>query len=91
MIRILGLKKSEERVASFLLSLVTDQTDLNKNLPLHLARHEIAKILGLTTETISRVMTRLQREAVIVAPRGSVRILDHDRLRSMSGVSLAGN
>jgi CRP/FNR family transcriptional regulator len=91
MIRILGLKKSDERVASFLLSLVTDQTDLNKNLSLYLGRSEIAKLLGMTTETVSRVMTKLQREAVIIAPRGSVRILDHNRLRSMSGVSLSGN
>jgi len=88
MIKILGLKKADERVASFLLMLVVDPADLNKNLPLCLGRQEIARILGLTTETVSRAMTRLQREAVIVAPRGSVRILDHDRLRSLSGTTL---
>lgn len=87
MIRILGMKKSEERVASFLLSLVTDQSDLSGNLPLYLSRHEIAKLLGLTTETVSRVMTKFQREALIVSPRGSVRILDHNRLRSISGTA----
>ena len=87
MIRTLGLKKSDERVASFLLSLVTDETDLNENLPLHLARHEIAMILGLTTETVSRAMSKLQREAIIIAPRGSVRILDYNHLQSLSGTS----
>jgi CRP/FNR family transcriptional regulator len=91
MIRNMGLMNSDERVASFLLSLATVPADLNNNLPLNLSRDEIAKLLGLTTETICRVMTKLQREAIIVAPRGSVRILDHNRLRSISGVSLSGS
>jgi CRP/FNR family transcriptional regulator len=85
MIRDLGTKNAGERVTSFLLSLTSKQSDLPENLPLHLSRHEIAEIVGLSTETVSRIMAELQREAIIVAPRGSIRILDVDRLRSRTG------
>lgn len=86
MIRDLGLKRAAERVASFLLSLVPTHGDVSGNLPLCLKRHDIAELLGITTETVSRVMSRLQREAVIIAPRGSIRILDLDRLRAEAGI-----
>jgi CRP-like cAMP-binding protein len=73
----------------FLLSLSgkDEDNDDTGNLPLHLSREEIANILGLTTTTVCRVMTDFQRKAIIVAPRGSVRILDRMRLRLMSGDS----
>jgi CRP/FNR family transcriptional regulator len=89
MICLLGMKNSSERVASFLLSLSgkDEDNDDTGNLPLHLSREEIANILGLTTTTVCRVMTDFQRKAIIVAPRGSVRILDRMRLRLMSGDS----
>jgi CRP/FNR family transcriptional regulator len=85
MIRDLGTKNAGERIASFLLSLASNQSNLSENLPLHLARHEIAEMVGLSTETVSRIMAQLQREAIIIAPRGSIRILDVDRLRSRAG------
>ncbi len=85
-VRDLGLKKASERVASFLLSLVPRQDDYDESLPLHLARHEIAELLGMTTSTVSRTIAQLQREAIIIAPRGSIRIIDPGRLQSKAGM-----
>jgi hypothetical protein len=44
-------------------------------------------MLGLTFETVSRVLTRLMRDKIIDAPPGKshFRILDRERLCSLSG------
>ena len=85
MIRDLGLKNARERVASLLLSLSRGQSGDDGSVPLFLSRQEMAELLGLTAETVSRIMAELQRKAVIIAPRGSIRILDSQRLRRYAG------
>jgi len=85
LIRDLGLKSSKERMASFLLSLVPSDWDMSQALPLPLSRHEIAEMLGLTVGTVSRLMAQFQREGLIQAPRGKVRILDPVRLCCLAG------
>lgn len=87
MIRDLGLKSAPEKVASFILSLIPTRGTPLRELNLPLSRLEMAAMLGLTEETVSRVMAELRREAVIEASRGHVEILDHDRLQSMAGVA----
>ncbi|NIR98609.1 MAG: Crp/Fnr family transcriptional regulator [Gammaproteobacteria bacterium] len=87
----LGLKSAAERVASLIASLAEHHVArsvpliLPLPLPLPLSRGEIAKMLGLTLSTVSRCMTWLQREGVILAPRaGVLDILDLDRLRELA-------
>lgn len=86
-IRLLGHKTSSERVASFLLSLLPpgkhngDPLDV----PLPLSRQEMAELLGLTIETVSRHMSELKREGIIDAPRGRVQILNTPRLQALAG------
>lgn len=86
MIRNLGLMNSSERVASFLLSLAQGGT-FEEDLPMPLSRKDMAEMLGLTVETVSRIISRLAREKIIHAPPGSgrFRILDPERLRAESG------
>jgi len=73
---LLGRKSAVERVASFLLHLVPDRggTDCTGpasdgddgfDLQLHMTRQEIADYLGLTIETVSRVVSDLKRRGVI--------------------------
>ncbi|MFA5812707.1 MAG: helix-turn-helix domain-containing protein [bacterium] len=50
-------------------------------------RQEIAEILGLTAETVSRVFTNFREAGFIQATRHSVRILDMTRLRAVADVS----
>jgi CRP/FNR family transcriptional regulator len=73
---LLGRKSAVERVASFLLHLVPDRGGLGcvgpaetggdgYDLHLHMTRQEIADYLGLTIETVSRVVSDLKRKGVI--------------------------
>ncbi|MHA7773973.1 Crp/Fnr family transcriptional regulator [Roseibium sp. M-1] len=73
---LLGRKSAVERVASFLMHLVPDRGGVGCagprdeasdgfDLHLHMTRQEIADYLGLTIETVSRVVSDLKRRGVI--------------------------
>ena len=50
------------------------------------SRQQVADVLGLTIETVSRQMTTLKREGVIDLPtRRTVEILDRTALEDMAG------
>jgi len=90
LIRVLGQKTSAEKVALFLLSLVPEPADQARmhELPLPLSRQEIADMLGLTVETVSRLMSELKRKQIIEAPRGLLRILNLQDLRAYAGTAV---
>ena len=77
-----------ERVATFILSLIPRRGNLPRELLFPFLREEMAKMVGLRVETVSRVMADLQRKNVIEAPRGCIRILDLKQLRSLAGISI---
>ena len=73
---LLGRKSAIERVASFLMYLVpnrggvgcvgpTDENNDGCDIHLHMTRQEIADYLGLTIETVSRVVSELKRRSII--------------------------
>lgn len=73
---LLGRKSAVERVASFLMHLVParggvgcagpkEDGEDSFDLQLHMTRQEIADYLGLTIETVSRVVSDLKRRGVI--------------------------
>lgn len=87
---LLGRKTAREKIATFLLrySRESCQNVVNKgryvNLPM--TRTEVADFLGLTTETVSRVLTSLVRENVItVGVSRSVGLIDIESLARISG------
>ena len=86
MIRDLGLKSSVERIATFLLSLMPARHKSDDVLPLLLSRREMAEMLGLTEETVSRVMADFTRRHIIQTGKGSLRILDPAKLSASTGV-----
>lgn len=71
MMLTLGRKTAPEKIASFIYMLaahlVHDFENRTSNLTfeLPLTRHDIADYLGLTTETVSRNMTKLRKDSVI--------------------------
>lgn len=87
LIRVLGQKNAEERVAWFLLSLAAAVDDPSELSPLRLTRREIAELLGLTIETVSRLMSEFRRAGLIETPRGGVRILNLPRLQARANFS----
>ncbi len=64
-ILLLGRKTADERVASFLLSMAERTGAAAREISLPMTRLDMADYLGLTIETVSRVLTRLQREGLI--------------------------
>ncbi len=88
---LLGRKTAAERVSTFLLSLARRHGDNARGgngglqIPLPMTRSDIADYLGLTTETVSRVLSELKRASIIRLPtRSSVEIVSAEALESRS-------
>lgn len=85
-----GQQSAMERLAGFLLGLSARATDGSDGdqvvVKLPMRRSDIADLLGLTIETVSRTITKLRTMRVIDVVRGTeVRILDGDRLAELAG------
>ena len=92
---LLGRKSASEKVASFLLEMCerTVGSGCDDRLPageirldLPVSRQQIADVLGLTIETVSRQFTRLKSEGIIDVPsRREVVIRSHAALMAETG------
>ena len=60
-------KSAPERVASFLLEMA-DRIQSDGEVPLSMPRQDVADYLGLSIETISRMLTRLESASAIALP-----------------------
>ncbi|KQW23404.1 nitrogen fixation protein FixK [Afipia sp. Root123D2] len=84
---MLGRKSADERVSAFIIML-RDRTRgagySSATLPLPMNRQDIADYLGLTIETVSRTLTRLAKEKLILIVPGGVRLLRADRLEEFA-------
>jgi CRP/FNR family transcriptional regulator len=72
------------RVASFLVSMSLRYKRLHYSpgeFRLSMSRYDLGNYLGLTIETVSRAMSRLQQAGLIAVDRRLVRLLDPDRLQ----------
>jgi CRP/FNR family transcriptional regulator, anaerobic regulatory protein len=49
-----------------------------------MSRQDIADYLGLTIETVSRTLTRFERERMLIIVSGGVRLLDSGRAETMA-------
>jgi CRP/FNR family transcriptional regulator len=78
---LLGRKTAAERLASFFLAL-SDRSKTDHVINLPMSRSDIADYLGLTKETVSRVLAQLRNEGLIrLQSIDRVELLDRDRLR----------
>jgi CRP/FNR family transcriptional regulator, anaerobic regulatory protein len=86
MLLLLGKRSSEERLATFLLSLshrLKKRGLSSSEFHLSMSRHEISNYLGLAVETISRLFTRFHEEGLLDVRRKYVRITDIDGLEAL--------
>lgn len=93
---LLGKKSANERIATLLIELserlnisgcdsITPYLD---RFDLPMDRQQIADILGLTIETVSRQLTRIKQDGIIDLPdRRAVIIKDRSRLKSIAEVA----
>ena len=69
-------KNSLSKISRFFLEYENDLSQL-KNL-------QIAKILSITPETLSRKVTWLKKEGIIIKENGTIKIIDKERLETLS-------
>jgi CRP/FNR family transcriptional regulator, anaerobic regulatory protein len=82
---LLGRKNAEERIVSFLLA-VHRKRARTADIELPMGRQDIADYLGLTIETVSRMMTSLTRRGLIAAgARRTVTLRKLSTLREIAG------
>jgi CRP/FNR family transcriptional regulator len=85
---LLGRKTASERVASFLLTIGYRQAaddEAPKTVELPMSRPDIADYLGLTTETVCRILTKLRQAGIISLPTSNrAKLLDLEALRGLA-------
>jgi CRP/FNR family transcriptional regulator len=84
---LLGRRTAEEKVATFLVGWrerLAHIGDERQTISLPMSRLDIADYLGLTIETVSRTLTRFEREKMLVIVTGGVRLLDSTRAEAMA-------
>ena len=83
---LLNRKTAEERLASFLLSIST-RFYRRRLSPAHfrlpMARSDIANFLGLAVETVSRVLTRFQKQELVYFQGRNCTLVNIDGLRDI--------
>jgi CRP/FNR family transcriptional regulator, anaerobic regulatory protein len=86
---LLGGMSAEQRLAAFLLSLSRRYRKLGYSpdrFVLRMPREDIGSYIGLTLETVSRLVSRFQREKLIRIRCRDVQIIDMRRLTEVLGV-----
>ncbi len=91
----LGQLGALERVATFLLLIAqrsaSNGASCGSQIQLPMTRSDIADLLGLTIETVSRSLSRLRHLNFIDIKRNSeIRLLDVAQLRNLAGLELDG-
>jgi CRP/FNR family transcriptional regulator, nitrogen fixation regulation protein len=81
----LGRKTAMEKIGSFLLEMDRrSATPGRKMLDLPMSRTDIADHLGLTVETVCRVLAHLKREGTVAIRRAGVELQDRVSLRAVA-------
>lgn len=86
-ITLLSKSSADERIAALLLSISSrnGRRQLSANaFRLPMSRTDIGNYLGLTIETVSRVLTRLQKQEVIAVDKKEILITKMEQLRAIA-------
>ncbi|MBI1965911.1 MAG: fumarate/nitrate reduction transcriptional regulator Fnr [Betaproteobacteria bacterium] len=85
---LLGSMSAEQRLSAFLLSLSRRHKRLGfaaNRFVLRMTREEIGNYLGLTLETVSRMLSRFQREGLVAVQQREIELKNVDGLMDMVG------
>lgn len=87
LITMLSKNSADERMAALFLSLSKRYSERGlsgTNIRLPMSRGDIANYLGLTVETVSRVLSRMQKQHIIAIDNKEVELLDEGKLRQIT-------
>ncbi len=90
LITLLSKNTADERVASLLVSISARNARRNlsdSNFRLPMSRADIGNFLGLTVETVSRVMSRFSKQKLISINNKDVMLLDINRLKEIASIT----
>ncbi|RYV01438.1 transcriptional regulator FNR [Shewanella sp. OPT22] len=93
MILLLSKKSAEERLAAFISNLATrfgNRGFSQKEFRLTMTRTDIGNYLGLTVETISRILGRFQKSELIEVNGKYITIKSFDELKELAGTARIG-
>lgn len=88
----LGQLNSDEKLASFLISLSSrfaDRGFSSTEFNLSMSRHDIANYLGITVETVSRLFKKFQTSGLIEVKHRNIKLVNRDQLCEMAHASCA--
>lgn len=80
---LLGSMRAEERIAAFLLNLTKRLSARGYSevaVLLRMSREEIGSYLGMTIETVSRTLSKLQSQGVLRVDKKEIRVIQPDAL-----------
>lgn len=89
LITMLSKKTAEQRISTFLLMIAMRNAERGLSetrFRLAMSRTDIGNYLGLTVETVSRVLSRLSKEGVIDLDQKEVSIVDLEQLRALANL-----
>jgi len=84
LMEVLGHKCAAAKIASFILLMTPKSEQGNCGFSMPFSRMEMASLLGLSEETVCRLMADMKRSGAIYAPRGKVEIRDWSQLHAIS-------
>ena len=84
LMEVLGHKCAAAKIASFILLMTPKSEHGNCGFSMPFSRMEMASLLGLSEETVCRLMANMKRSGAIYAPRGKVEIRDWSQLHAIS-------
>jgi len=89
LIAMLAQKTAEQKVATFLV--ITSARNVRRHLSglhfdLPMSRTDIGNFLGLTIETVSRILTKLNKDGVVAIKNKDVQINDINHLREIANI-----
>lgn len=84
LMEVLGHKCAAGKIAAFILLMTPKSEHGNCRFALPFSRMEMASLLGLSEETVCRVMAMIHRLGAIDAPRGRMEIRDWDQLHAIA-------
>src|SRR5471030_601840 len=90
--QLLGTMQAPQRFAAFLVNLSARYEArgmASQQFRLHMSREEIGNYLGLTIESISRLLPRFKREGLLRIDNRDIEILDPARLKALAAGAIA--